>query len=402
MPFSRSAPVTADAPARYAYVLDDDLRVGALVCRMIKAAGYQARQFETPIPFLAEVKGRSPEIVVLDLTLQQSDAVDVIRGLAILHYAGKILLISGHNEDTLAGVQAVGKSHGMAMLPPLRKPFKGDDLKRSLDAPAETSTRKLVVPESPVLRVDLAEALERRWLELWYQPKIDLATLSLCGAEALLRARHPEGAIVGPRELLPPSGDPLYRPLTLFVLRQAMADWEFFADRGTALHLSVNIPISVLNAPEFVGWIRDLVPRDPRFPGLLVEVLEDEVIRDVDQIREVAAQLRLYKTEISIDDFGTAYSSLSRLRDLPCAEVKIDRSFVFGSATDAAKKAICQTVVNLAHRFGAKVCAEGIETAEDLATLLTLGCDNAQGFLFAKPMATDAFLSFVGSQQRSG
>jgi EAL domain-containing protein (putative c-di-GMP-specific phosphodiesterase class I) len=204
-----------------------------------------------------------------------------------------------------------------------------------------------------------------------------------------LRARHPVHGIIERAGLLPPSGDPLYQPLTRFVLRRAMADWHSLADQGQPLRLSVNVPASVMHAPDFIGMVRECLPNDRRFPGLILELTEDEVIREPEWIWELAAQLKLYKTAISIDDFGTAYSSLARLRDLPCVEVKLDCSFVAGCASEPHKKALCQTVVDLAHSIGAVACAEGVETPEDLRALMAMGCDLAQGFLFAKPMARD-------------
>jgi len=115
------------------------------------------------------------------------------------------------------------------------------------------------------------------------------------------------------------------------------------------------------------------------------------MIRDSEWAREVANQLKLYNVDLSIDDFGSGYASLSRLNDLPFAEVKIDRSFVSGCASNKLKHSLCQTVVDLAHRFGATACAEGVETNEDLRAVMAMQCDSAQGFLFAKAMPAADF-----------
>jgi len=148
----------------------------------------------------------------------------------------------------------------------------------------------------------------------------------------------------------------------------------------------------VIISPDFIDLIRRISPTDSRFPGLVLEVTEDEVIRDPQWMREIATQLKLYNIEISIDDFGSAYASLSRLNDLPVAEIKIDRSFVSGCSSNQSRRMLCQTVVDLAHGFGASVCAEGVETAEDLRVLIEMGADEAQGFLFAKPMPPEQLM----------
>ncbi|HEY6256838.1 MAG TPA: EAL domain-containing protein [Xanthobacteraceae bacterium] len=393
-PPGRGAPAmepSAPALPATAYVLDDEPQVAALVCKVLDACGIVARQFTAPDPFLAELEDKPPELIVLDLSLGQSDAVEIIRHLEILRYRGKVLLISGRDEATLVEIAQIGERHGLAMLKPLRKPFRPADLKQRL-AVAQNDARSAAAeqsadPKTPApRRVSLIDALRHQWLEVWYQPKIDLKSLSVSGAEALVRARHPSHGLVGPADLLPPAGDPAYEGLTKFVVEQVMADWSRFADQGLRLRLAVNVPISVIQTPNFITMVRSLLPADASFPGLTVEITEDEIIRDPKLAREIATQLKLYNVGISIDDFGSAYASLSRLNDLPVIEVKIDRSFVSDLASDRLKHGLCQTVVDLAHRFGASACAEGVETAEELSALMKMQCDTAQGFLFAKPM----------------
>jgi EAL domain-containing protein (putative c-di-GMP-specific phosphodiesterase class I)/FixJ family two-component response regulator len=389
---------TGGAPSpTFAYVLDDDERIGSLVCQFLFACGFQPKQFSTPLPFFTETRMACPELVLLDLALGESDAVDVIRHLEVLKFKGNVLLISGRDRSVLNEIEAIGTAHGLAMLPPLQKPFRLADLKASLAA----STDVVALDKPPALSppahqmVDLAEALRKNWLEVWYQPKVDLRTRLVCGAEALLRARHPVQGLVLPIDILPPTHDPLYQPLTRFVLRQALADWGRFADHQIILKLAVNVPVSVLCAPEFIRGVRELVPADARFPGLIIEITEDEVVRDAEAVREIAAQLKIYNTSLSIDDFGAAYSSLSRLLEVPCAELKIDRQFVANCSVEPLKHALCQSVVDLAHRVGVTVCAEGIETAGDLRTLIEIDCDTAQGFLFAKPMKADILIDML-------
>ena len=159
------------------------------------------------------------------------------------------------------------------------------------------------------------------------------------------------------------------------------------------------MPASILSAPGFVDFVRNALPEHPQFPGLIVEITEDEVIRDIVWIQEVAAQLRLYNVWISVDDFGSAYASLSRIKDLPFREVKLDKSFVANCATDGLKRGLCQAVSDLAHCCGASACAEGVENVADLRCLADLGFDVAQGFIFARPMPSSHFVDFVAKPQ---
>jgi EAL domain-containing protein (putative c-di-GMP-specific phosphodiesterase class I)/FixJ family two-component response regulator len=390
-----------DGGIRLAYVLDDEQRVGAIVCTLLTGIGIEAHQFVSPAQFLTRLEQLSPDLVVLDLALGQTDAIEIILALEVHRFTGKVLLISGRDNTILSEVEKIGRTHGLSMLPSLRKPFRLVDIQSSLLASAAPEDRK-AKPDNGRLDdgraqplVNLDEALRKNWLEVWYQPKIDLKSIAICGAEALIRARHPDHGVVGPAELLPPTGDPLYRPLSFFVLRRAMADWTRFAERGLPLKLSINVPASILSANGFVSLVRQLTPRDPNFPGLIIEVTEDEVIRDPERVYEIATQLKLYKTWISIDDFGSASAALSRLKDLPFVELKLDRSFVSNCGSDPVKRALCQTVVDLAHRFGASLCAEGVETEDDLRCVRTLGFDTVQGYIFAKPMPPDRFIEFL-------
>jgi EAL domain-containing protein (putative c-di-GMP-specific phosphodiesterase class I) len=215
----------------------------------------------------------------------------------------------------------------------------------------------------------------------------------------LIRAKHPLYGLITPENLLPPAGDPDYLPLTQFVIERAMADWSRFARQGLPLRLSINAPVSAIHSPTFIAQIRAALPKDAKFHGFTIEVTEDEIIRDSEWAREVSNQLKLYNIDLSIDDFGSGYAALSRINDLPFSELKIDRSLVAGCGSNQLKHGLCQTVVDLAHRFGATVCAEGIETVEDLRAIMAMRCDTAQGFLFARPLPAEGFTeaALVGS-----
>jgi EAL domain-containing protein (putative c-di-GMP-specific phosphodiesterase class I)/FixJ family two-component response regulator len=391
---------------RSALILDDDPKVGLVLAKMLTALGVESRHFVDPLAFLAEARAANPDLILLDLALGQSDAIDLIRKLEVLKYRGRVLLVSGKDVTILNEAERIGRAHGLWMLPPLQKPVRLADIESRLDAPSrppaahghaddKAAARRAASPQA-----DLGEALREKWTEVWYQPKIDLTSLRVTGAEALVRVRHPARGVMAPIDFLPPASDPLYKPLTAFVMRRAMSDWLMFAERGFLLKLAVNVPASVLNAPGFVDVLRRMIPEATGFPGLVLEITEDEIIRDPEWLREIATQVRLYNAAISIDDFGSAYASLSRLKDLPFSELKLDRSFVTGCATDPLKRGLCQTVADLGHRFGASVCAEGVEAESDLRSLISQSFDTAQGYFFAKPMPASELITFLAQEPR--
>jgi EAL domain-containing protein (putative c-di-GMP-specific phosphodiesterase class I)/CheY-like chemotaxis protein len=376
---------------RHAFVVDDEVQIRAFVSTVLASSHFTAHQFGTGSEVVAALVRWTPSLIILDLSLGDSDAVEVIRSLAAARFAGDVLLISGHHESTLRDVQEIGRRRGLAMLTPLHKPFRVDQLRARL---AEVLERA----DGSANGIDLEQALNNKWLELWYQPKIDLATMLPCGAEALVRLRHPTQGMIQPSQFLPPAGDPLYHLLTDFVVRRALEDWSIFADRRMTSRLAVNVPASVLQRPGFVANVRAHLPQHPEFPGLIVEITEDEAISDPEMAREIAVQLKLYDVHVSIDDFGSGYSSLERLNELPFEEIKLDRSFVHGCSHDPGKRKMCQAVMDLALRFGITAVAEGVETQDDLKVLIEIGYPVGQGFFFAKPMHCDDFVKQLPSR----
>ena len=290
----------------------------------------------------ASVK-RTPDLIFLDVSLEGSDAIEAIRGLGERRFRGAVQLISGRDMQVLENIQRIGERHGLK----------------------------------------LDEVLRRRSLELFYQPKIDLRTKRLVGVEALVRERHPDHGIVSPGAFLAGAGEASLWALTEQVVAMAFRDWPDFAAAGFPVKMAVNMPVSSLTNLALPALIREHRPRSAAWPGLIVEVTEHEVVRDVALAHEIATQLCLYDVALAIDDFGTGYSTLARLRQLPFAELKLDGSFVVNCASDPTNSRLCQTVIDLAHRFGCLGVAECVENAADFEALHRMGCDIGQGFYFA-------------------
>lgn len=247
-------------------------------------------------------------------------------------------------------------------------------------------------------QVDIDEALQERWLEIWYQPKIDLRRKCLAGAEALARIHHPTLGVLLPGSFLPGISDEQLASLTEHAMVSTFYDWTTFDEAGYNLHLAINVPVSVLLRLPVPTLVREYRPQSERWPGLVVEVKEDEIVRDIALSNEIAKQLKVSGVTVSIDDFGGGYSSFASLRELPFAELKIDHSFVKDCATEGTNGAICQTAIDLAHRFGSVAVAEGIESMADLQALQVMRCDYGQGILLAPPMPKERFIALLNSR----
>src|SRR5689334_723081 len=247
-------------------------------------------------------------------------------------------------------------------------------------------------------QVTLARALERGWLEAWYQPKVSLQTGNWIGAEALIRMRHPELGVLGPGAFLPGAPEADLLALTERVIAGALRDWEDCAALGMpGLGLAVNVPASAFAVLPIARIIREGRPKAAEWPGLILEVTEDQIVNDLTIANEVAAELTAENCSLAIDDFGAGYSSLARLRQLPFSELKIDRAYVTDCHRDRVKEGLLESIIALGRRFGLKTVGEGIETAHESHKLQGLGVGIGQGFLFAKPMPKDDFLARISA-----
>ena len=244
-------------------------------------------------------------------------------------------------------------------------------------------------------RIGIAEALRNNWFEIWYQPKIDLKRKCLAGAEALARIRHPQLGVLLPGSFLPDVDEDSVAELAQQALVATLCDWTLFEEAGFNLRLAVNVPVGVLLRRPIAALVAEYRPNSGQWPGLILEITEDQIVRDIKLASEIAAKLRSSGISIAIDDFGAGYSSLSSLRNLPFAELKIDRCFVRDCAINATNAAICQTAIDLAHRFGSAAVAEGVESQADLQALKVMGCDFGQGALIAPPMPKERFLDLL-------
>jgi diguanylate cyclase (GGDEF)-like protein len=249
---------------------------------------------------------------------------------------------------------------------------------------------------------ELARALREGGLEVVFQPQIEIRSGRLAGAEALLRCRGSDGTWLSP-ELLIKCAERTGRlaQVTAAVLNTALryaAEWP-----DVLLGVSVNASVQSLLDEDFVATVETAVGLWHRRPDTLtVEITESAFMENPQRSFATMRRLRDLGVRVAIDDFGTGYSSLSYFRDIPANELKVDKSFVLRMLAHAADRGIVGTVIGLAHAFGLRVVAEGVEDRETLDLLREMRCDYAQGFLIGRPMPPPAFAAWLDAQRRSG
>jgi diguanylate cyclase (GGDEF)-like protein/PAS domain S-box-containing protein len=245
------------------------------------------------------------------------------------------------------------------------------------------------------LAFELRRALERAEFELAYQPKFDLASGEVCGAEALLRWNHPERGLVSPAEFIPVLEDTgLIVQVGEWVIRRACEDLKgWIASGHRPIPIAVNLSARQFRDKDLDQRIRALVAAAGVDPALIeLEITESQLMQDPEHAIRIMQALRDSGIRIAIDDFGTGYSSLAYLTRFPVKSLKIDRSFVADVFSDHADAAIVRTIIEMAHQLGFTVVAEGVETDRQAAFLRQYGCEQAQGYLFARPMPASEVL----------
>jgi diguanylate cyclase (GGDEF)-like protein len=244
------------------------------------------------------------------------------------------------------------------------------------------------------------QALDTGQVDVHFQPQLALINRHVIGVEALVRWEHPEFGMVNPGEfvtLVETTG--LIDPLTDYVLNRSLAQCRNWLDRGMKLAVSVNLSMRNLADAEFPRRVSDALRRHRVPPALLgLELTESAVMSNPEHALPVLRGLHGLGVRIAVDDFGTGYSSLAYLRRLPVDEVKIDKSFVQGLASDLGDLAVVRAIIELGHSLGLTVVAEGVEQDAARDQLVEMGCDVAQGYLISRPLGPDRFDAWLSAR----
>jgi EAL domain-containing protein (putative c-di-GMP-specific phosphodiesterase class I) len=373
--------------APHACVVDSKPHIRTFLAETLEDLGFLAHQCGRASEVNAELKKGELDLIVLGLLAPESDVTRVLHVLALSGYRGKVMLFGGRASTALLALHDLGERLGVAMLPPLRTPFRDSDLQENLSA-------FLPIPSPPSLPIDAEEALGNRWLELWYQPKIDLHRMSLRAADAQVRMRHPAWGIVAPDCFIQSDSDPLFHGLSEFVIGRAIADWIDFVQRRPPIELVVPLPLSIFEDGEFIDRLCLRLPGHVAVARLTVEISSIDVARDAELVKQAARRLEACNVAISIDDV-MAETSWVDISDFPVAELQVDQSFINGCANDRQKRAACGKVLHIAKRLGARTTAKGLDASADFRAVRDMGFDLGQGALFAKPMEAHKFARTV-------
>ncbi|MDA9981610.1 EAL domain-containing protein [Gammaproteobacteria bacterium] len=323
------------------------------------------------------------------------------------HFAEKTRLALRRAFDVRHHSFVVGASVGIAMYP--NHGETAESLLRRADVAmyhAKRSNAGIIVynveddPHSVrrlQLEKELREAIENDQITLYYQPKIDLRTKTVCGVEALLRWIHPEDGAISPEQIIELGEQTgLIKHLTGCVINTAMRQAAMWSSQGMIFPIAMNLSVWNVQDPDLPWLVEDQMRKWKILPDQLeFEITESAMMSDTIRAHIVLKRFNELGIKIAIDDFGVGFSSLSYLKRLPVQVLKIDKSFIQNICSDENDQSIVRSTIEMAHNLGLNVVAEGVETNESLSLLCELGCDVAQGYLFSQPLPPELFIKWL-------
>ncbi len=377
---------------RKVLIVEDSPFQRELLCALLAELGIdQVTQVVDGNAALEVLRACSDELPLLlvDLEMPGMNGIELLQCMSEEQIRAEIMIVSSHDEALIVTVEGMLVAAGMPLLGSLRKPIAGQDLHRLLsNAGGKPCPAGMCVPATCTpSEVELASAIESGRIRPYYQPKVQLSNGSVTGYEVLARWVKPDDMLVFPADFIPMATESgLLGALTFSLVEQVLDELSRLAD--DSISMALNVDISLLANRHFADDLIHRVAAAGRHPSqMILEVTESALMHDPLVTLGSVGRLRLAGFGLSIDDYGTGFSTLRQLSRLPFTELKIDRAFISEAHRNRRASAILYSAIEMGHKLGLPCVAEGVEHKEDLMLLEKLGCHSGQGYLFARPMS---------------
>ncbi len=336
-----------------------------------------------------------PDMLLIDLHMPVMDGIELITHLHERDFKIPMLVVSSQQQDILDAVHELSSTLSLPLLGTLGKPLQSAQLGQVIQQFSQrVGTVHTAKPFAalPITAAELCSAIDCNRIEVHYQPKVDIRTGLVRGMEVLARWTHPELGPIAPDQFIAlAEKEHLIVDLSLQVMRKAFMQSVAWSSVGFSPKLAINLSPLLLASPSIVHEINLLVQQHRIAPSQIVlEITESTGVGHLGKAIAVLTRLRLNGFGLSLDDYGTGFSSMQQLARLPFTELKIDRSFVHGAHQRQSLSVILESALDMAKRLELVSVAEGVETLEDWRLLQQYGCSIGQGFLIAKPMPASA------------
>ena len=339
--------------------------------------------------------GRVPpiDIIISDLEMPGMDGMEFMRHIGEADIPVSVIISSALDPALIASVETMTRAYGITLLGAIEKPATPEKLRALIDKYTPPKGRVPRAAAPAIALEEIRRGLDAGEFEPFFQPKVSLAGGKVTGAEALARWRHPEKGLVAPYAFIPAMENAgLIDDLTWVILEKSAARCREWLGGGLEASVSVNLSLKTLGEPGLAERLTERVAAQSLPPKhVILEITETAAMTDVARALENLARLRMKGFGLSIDDYGTGYSSMQQLTRIPFTELKIDQSFVFSAIEKESSRVILASSLDMAKKLKLKSVAEGVETRAHWDLLKGLGCDIAQGYFIAKPMEAAAF-----------
>jgi EAL domain-containing protein (putative c-di-GMP-specific phosphodiesterase class I) len=371
------SPMNLQASQPKAIIVDDDADIRQIVVGLAKRAGFQVRTAGHGGELPGLLADEAPHLIVLDLRMQDGDGIEAIRTLSSAKIEADLVILSGEDRRVLDASADIARERGLKLRGIFQKPF---------DVQALQALFGVVNQECrPFSAEELDDCMETGLLKLHFQPKLALRTRKIVGVEALLR--YNGARVVSPEQLVA-AAETANRmdEVTTWVFRTAVDQIARWRKKGLDLRLAVNISASDTKRDDLPELFSEICRNAALPPAhVTLELTETSVMSDQQTARETMVRLRLKGFRLSIDDVGTGYSSLVRLKQLPFSELKIDRSFAMALHQSRDNEMIVKALCHMAQDLELASVIEGLETARALEYAAACGCDEGQGYVISRP-----------------
>jgi EAL domain-containing protein (putative c-di-GMP-specific phosphodiesterase class I)/AmiR/NasT family two-component response regulator len=382
--FTHSRPASRqDKRNALCFVVDQDFVYLREFAKSLRELGIDTIEFLNSSRLSENVENHNPDMVFVNVA--ESDPGDCARAILALkesRFDGRVQLVGRCSTSFLESFRRIGSEASLKMLPALVKPIEMQAIRRIL------REEQIVARSASLPVVSLAKALANRWLTFWYQLQVELKAKTIVGVET---AAFLGGA--SEQELAELAGQ---------AFESALRTSSRLFAAGLDVRVAINVSVDTLARLPVAELALKHRPTDRRWPGLVIDVAETQALSRVPLLKSRLAEIQRSGVMLAIDSFGRGHSSFEIFGQLPFAEFKIDRSFVNGCADDPGRSKICKAMIQLAHSFGARAVAVGIETNTDAQHLQDIGCDIGQGYLFGKPMPEQELLRLVTRTHAAG